>query len=262
MRTPLVYHSAPSIPTFQSPLVSTFVPQLQFTDPKPLPLHSKQFRGFRCRVVVMGAKARVAKKTQNPDLLRYVGKYSRSKRYRRCSLWAIKAKSGGAFPRHNSKAAVEIMEAPLQQLVGLKTPVDISESPAVQFGTLLSSGNTSSSSVPATEATDHSTPTQAPIASPKVAQKVFDLKLAMEIPTPTAEDDEINKVGYVTIPVEIAGPLMLDGRELSVPMATTKSCRMEDPAKRLAGLKFFMEDPDKYETSFHLKKAKKMAKIT
>lgn len=31
-------------------------------------------------------------------------------------------------------------------------------------------------------------------------------------------------VGYVQIPVGIAGPLLLDGREYSVPMATTEGC--------------------------------------
>ncbi|PRQ36602.1 putative hydroxymethylglutaryl-CoA reductase (NADPH) [Rosa chinensis] len=69
MNPPPIYHSAPSFPTFQSPSISTFVPQ--FTDLKPLSLHSKPFRGFNRRVA-MGAKARVAKKTRNPDLLREV----------------------------------------------------------------------------------------------------------------------------------------------------------------------------------------------
>ncbi|KAL4572998.1 hypothetical protein LXL04_019790 [Taraxacum kok-saghyz] len=31
-------------------------------------------------------------------------------------------------------------------------------------------------------------------------------------------------VGYVQIPVGIAGPLLLDGKEFSVPMATTEGC--------------------------------------
>ncbi|XP_062024970.1 3-hydroxy-3-methylglutaryl-coenzyme A reductase 1-like [Rosa rugosa] len=87
-------------------------------------------------------------------------------------------------------------------------------------------------------------------------------------------------VGYITIPVGIAGPLMLDGREFSVPMATTEGCLVAstnrgckainlsggassvllkdgmtrapvvrfNSAKRAAELKFFMEDPDNYET--------------
>ncbi|XP_004290088.1 PREDICTED: 3-hydroxy-3-methylglutaryl-coenzyme A reductase 2-like [Fragaria vesca subsp. vesca] len=87
-------------------------------------------------------------------------------------------------------------------------------------------------------------------------------------------------VGYITIPVGIAGPLMLDGREFSVPMATTEGCLVAstnrgckainlsggassvllkdgmtrapvvrfNSAKRAAELKFFMEDPANYET--------------
>ncbi|PRQ36603.1 putative hydroxymethylglutaryl-CoA reductase, class I/II [Rosa chinensis] len=64
-------------------------------------------------------------------------------------------------------------------------------------------------------------------------------------------------VGFVTVPVGIVGPLIFDGRELSGPMATTEGCHMEDLAKRAAEFKFFMKDPDNYETSFHLEKAKK-----
>ncbi|KAM5562829.1 3-hydroxy-3-methylglutaryl-coenzyme A reductase 1-like [Rosa sericea] len=87
-------------------------------------------------------------------------------------------------------------------------------------------------------------------------------------------------VGYITIPVGIAGPLMLNGREFSVPMATTEGCLVAstnrgckaiklsggassvllkdgmtrapvvrfNSAKRAAELKFFMEDPANYET--------------
>ncbi|KAL6209092.1 hypothetical protein ACLB2K_020035 [Fragaria x ananassa] len=87
-------------------------------------------------------------------------------------------------------------------------------------------------------------------------------------------------VGYITIPVGIAGPLMLNGREFSVPMATTEGCLVAstnrgckainlsggassvllkdgmtrapvvrfNSAKRAAELKFFMEDPENYET--------------
>ncbi|BFG42519.1 hypothetical protein CerSpe_287930 [Prunus speciosa] len=87
-------------------------------------------------------------------------------------------------------------------------------------------------------------------------------------------------VGYIQIPVGIAGPLMLDGREFSVPMATTEGCLVAstnrgckainlsggassvllrdgmtrapcvrfNSAKRAAELKFFLEDPNNYDT--------------
>ncbi|XP_068651785.1 3-hydroxy-3-methylglutaryl coenzyme A reductase 1-like [Aristolochia californica] len=87
-------------------------------------------------------------------------------------------------------------------------------------------------------------------------------------------------VGYVQIPVGIAGPLLLDGREFSVPMATTEGCLVAstnrgckamymcggatsvlmrdgmtrapvvrfDTVKRAAELKFFLEDPINLET--------------
>ncbi|XP_062095152.1 3-hydroxy-3-methylglutaryl-coenzyme A reductase 2-like [Humulus lupulus] len=87
-------------------------------------------------------------------------------------------------------------------------------------------------------------------------------------------------VGYVQIPVGIAGPLLLDGFEYSVPMATTegyliastnRGCKaihlsggatsmlLRDgmtkapvvrfnSAKRASELKFFLEDPENFET--------------
>ncbi|GAA0144444.1 reductase [Lithospermum erythrorhizon] len=87
-------------------------------------------------------------------------------------------------------------------------------------------------------------------------------------------------VGYVQIPVGIAGPLLLDDKEYSVPMATTEGCLVASTnrgckaiyasggatsvvlrdamtrapvvrfgtAKRAAELKFFLEDPLNFET--------------
>lgn len=87
-------------------------------------------------------------------------------------------------------------------------------------------------------------------------------------------------VGYVQIPVGIAGPLLLDGREYSVPMATTEGCLVASTnrgckaifvsggatsvllrdgmtrapivrfatAKRAADLKFFVENPANFES--------------
>nr|AEM42971.1 HMG-CoA reductase [Siraitia grosvenorii] len=87
-------------------------------------------------------------------------------------------------------------------------------------------------------------------------------------------------VGYVQIPVGIAGPLLLDGFEYSVPMATTEGCLVASTnrgckaiyvsggatstllkdgmtrapvlrfgsAKRAAELKFFLEDPNNFDT--------------
>ncbi|XP_062119242.1 3-hydroxy-3-methylglutaryl-coenzyme A reductase 1-like [Humulus lupulus] len=87
-------------------------------------------------------------------------------------------------------------------------------------------------------------------------------------------------VGYVQIPVGIAGPLLLNGFEYSVSMATTKGCLIANTnrackaihlfggatsvllrdgmtrapvvrfnsAKRASELKFFLEDPENFET--------------
>ncbi|KAH0897998.1 hypothetical protein HID58_047566, partial [Brassica napus] len=88
-------------------------------------------------------------------------------------------------------------------------------------------------------------------------------------------------VGYVQIPVGIAGPLLLDGYEYSVPMATTEGCLVASTnrgckamyvsggatstvvkdgmtrapvvrfasARRASELKFFLEDPENFDTS-------------
>ncbi|TXG65063.1 hypothetical protein EZV62_012057 [Acer yangbiense] len=87
-------------------------------------------------------------------------------------------------------------------------------------------------------------------------------------------------VGYVQIPVGIAGPLLLDGIEFSVPMATTEGCLVASTnrgckaihlsggassvvlrdgmtrapvvrfgtARRAAELKFFLENPDNFDS--------------
>ncbi|GAA0145639.1 reductase [Lithospermum erythrorhizon] len=101
-------------------------------------------------------------------------------------------------------------------------------------------------------------------------------------------------VGYVQIPVGIAGPLLLDGREYSVPMATTEGCLVASTnrgckaihvsggatsvllrdgmtrapvvrfqsAKRAAELKFFMEDSNNFETiSLVFNKSSRFAKL-
>lgn len=51
----------------------------------------------------MAPKQRKPHANRNPELVKGVGKFSRSKMYHKRGLWAIKAKNGGKFPHHDPK---------------------------------------------------------------------------------------------------------------------------------------------------------------
>ncbi|GAA0155108.1 ribosomal protein [Lithospermum erythrorhizon] len=57
------------------------------------------------------APKQVRKGSRNPDLIRGLGKFSRSKMYHKRGLWAIKAKNGGAFPTHTKSTTTSAVSA-------------------------------------------------------------------------------------------------------------------------------------------------------
>ncbi|XP_072962650.1 large ribosomal subunit protein eL6-like [Typha angustifolia] len=53
----------------------------------------------------MAAPPKPRVSSRNPSLVRGIEKFSRSKMYHKRGIWAIKAKHGGVFPRHEPKTA-------------------------------------------------------------------------------------------------------------------------------------------------------------
>lgn len=49
------------------------------------------------------AEKKAKGKSRNPELIRGIGRFPRSKMYKKRGLWAIKAKNGGSFPCHDPK---------------------------------------------------------------------------------------------------------------------------------------------------------------
>ena len=58
--------------------------------------------------------------SQDPELIRGIEKYSRSKMYHKHGLWAIKAKHGDVFPRHEPK---EVPPKPTEKPERTRRPI-------------------------------------------------------------------------------------------------------------------------------------------
>ncbi|KAL5188471.1 60S ribosomal protein L6 [Glycine soja] len=73
------------------------------------------FRGSGAWILRVGSRPEEAamapkitrKVSRNPELIRGIGKYSRSQMYHKRGIWAIKAKNGGVLPRHDPKPKPE-----------------------------------------------------------------------------------------------------------------------------------------------------------
>ncbi|CAJ1937981.1 unnamed protein product [Sphenostylis stenocarpa] len=65
-------------------------------------MHTEPKLGFVLEEeTAMAPKQGTRKGSRNPELIRGIGKYSRSQMYHKRGIWAIKAKNGGVFPRHD-----------------------------------------------------------------------------------------------------------------------------------------------------------------